>query len=209
MSKEVDKTILNIQIEFSPWLVGDGIYPMLSVGDQYKFSFEMYPRSLGILGSPSFCYLKNIKFSVYEFTASVTGYFNNMLIAEVNGFVIYICHIHAKRVTKYKIGDLIKGEGELMFGHGSYEMNLNLYKNPPDLFQNFRVERMTAYMDPEANIVEKDERGFITKRKSGEIDESLSEEVNNMEVHVNFGKTYFYLIYLTKIIEESPVAFID
>jgi hypothetical protein len=140
---------------FETWHLGDGNYPPLSVGELANLSFELSPDEVESADAEAQCFFHHRGHAIYEFTGNVIrvyggeGSNTRLVVIESDGFRFYI---NSMKAARFKLGNLIRGRGALLFDHYLWVEYLSDYLDPPDLFYTLRVIDIVRYKLPDRFI---------------------------------------------------------
>ncbi|MDH3974549.1 MAG: hypothetical protein OEV42_09765 [Deltaproteobacteria bacterium] len=169
---------------FESWHIGDGNYPPLKTGDKVNLSFELEERGIKTITETNEYFMRSQGNADYEFSGIVLrnyGQENNeyILVVDTGGFKFYIC---SNKVSEFKAGDQVAGEGTLLLDHYIWVEFLNDYKNPPDLFYNLTVDQIRKVKIPEKFIYRhKNGKSMPTRVDMNEANDIEIEELKTME----------------------------
>ena len=144
---------------FKSWHLGDGNYPLFSKGMMVNLSFEMGVQSIEAAPPASSDSFVHEGSGLYRFSGRVIRQYDidgtNLCIIEVSNFRFYAC---GQEVRNLAAGTTVRGTGMLALDHYLWVEYLDKYEDPPNLFYDLRVERLTEVQMPER---------FITRHAQG------------------------------------------
>lgn len=148
---------------FETWHLGDGNYPPLGVGELVNLSFELQSDELQRPDAAALLECRHLGEARYQFVGSVLRVYGDgtngdrIVLVEAGQFRFYIYNAKANEFSQ---GDLISGNGTLLFDHYIWVEFLSSYPEPPNLFYTLRVNQIWRYRIPER---------FITRSAHGVV----------------------------------------
>lgn len=173
---------MEISSIFESWLIGDGAYPMLSIDDEVNLSFEVQFSKIKKSDNQNLLF-KHISFAEYKICAKVIRRYDNdgnpLFVFDARLLKFYSLNIEIKDL---KDGDFITGKGTLLFDHYIWVENLDSYNNPPNLFYNFKVNKILKAKMPEQFISRHSKgKALPTMAALLELPQSNIEEISAMK----------------------------
>jgi len=192
---------------FEEWYLGDGTYPPLSRGEKVNLSFYIPTNDFKISDNHE-SYFIQIKDSDYSFSGQVIrNYKENdgqLIIVDTGRFKFYM-EIPKKKLS-LTVGQFICGSGPLLIDYYAWVENLRNYENHPDLFYNFKVDKIRKVQIPEKFIYRNDKAmSYPSSLSPKDYSENDILEIEDMDG--DNGNTSFYLLNLETINEQVPKTF--
>jgi hypothetical protein len=202
-----DWLMIKICATFEEWFLGDGTYPPLTQGQKVNLSFYINPTELRSTNRTDFEF-KQDRYSDYTYCGRVLKTYQtreNSEISVVDCGQFTFC-IEGKDKT-LKEGEFVDGKGMLLLDYYMWAENVAQFEDAPNIFYNFRVDKIRRVKIPERFIV-KDEISIShpTSLSPGKYsDHDMSEITDMAEDH---NHTSFYLLDLNPIDEIIKKTFI-
>lgn len=199
--------MIDLCVIFEEWHLGDGTYPPLHRGEKVNLSFYIPTNDFKIADKQE-SYFIQIKDSDYSFCGQVIrNYKENdrqLIIVDTGTFKFYM-EIPGKKLS-LTVGQFICGSGPLLIDYYAWVENLRNYKNRPDLFYNFKVDKIRKVQIPEKFIYRNDKAmSYPSSLSSKDYSENDMLEIEDMDR--DNGNTSFYLLDLKTINEQVPKTF--
>jgi len=135
---EYEKMMVSLCATFEGWLIFDGDYPPLAKGQKVNLSFKMFCRDYEITGEELFVF-EQIKHSEYKFSGKIIYKYYEKIVVDTLYFKFYI-EINRDNTENIRVGQFIKGIGNIHVDYYGWVLNLKRYENPPNIFYNLAVE---------------------------------------------------------------------
>ena len=199
----------NICVIFEEWHLPDGNYPPFHKEQKVNLSFYLNEYEWKITDEGN-CFFNQIKHCEYEFCGEIIGNYYTinqesiLIIVDTGTLRFYV------ELDQYKgeslIGKYVYGKGELLLDYYIWVGYLKEYKDPPDIFYNFKVDRIRKIKIPE-KFIYRHERGFSapTSLSVDDYDYDDMIEINKMEDR-NEG-VMFFLVDLKPIDDQVPKTY--
>jgi hypothetical protein len=170
---------------FESWHIGDGNYPPLRRGMDVNLSFQIEAQTIGEAVSPHEpLALEHSGNAEYRFVADVIrnyprGDWGAIAVLTTGEFRFYI---ESREVRNLTIGTRVRGTGTLLLDYYVWVEFLRDYADPPELFYDLRVTRITKVRIPE-RFVARYEKGKSLPTRVGPADLQPDdyEELETME----------------------------
>jgi len=151
---------MHLTATFEPWTIGDGTYPELSVGDRYRFAFEMQLSRGRVERSEAPLQLRGLGLGEYEACGIVLRRYgssrNPIIVVDSGELRCYLVDpFHEAAALQEGQKALIKGT--LSLDHYQWQENWRTFPDAPDLFYAMQVERIRRVTVP-SRFVHRDER---------------------------------------------------
>lgn len=198
----------NLCVTFEEWYLGDGTYPPLTKGQNVNLAFYIQPYEKTFVTSSKYL-LRQLKNSDYEFSGKIIRDFqdsdNRVIVVETKQLLFYIEISDIE--TKALEGQFISGKGQLLIDYYIWAEYFCNYENAPDLFYNFKIDKIRKVKIPE-KFIHRHDNGFSspTSLATNDYNENDTEEIEDM--NDKKSDTSFFLLDLKAINEKIERTFI-
>ena len=189
----------NLCVTFEEWHIGDGTYPPLSKGQHVNLAFYIQPYEKTYTANSNYL-LRPLKNSDYEFGGKIIRDYhdsdNRIIVVDTNSYLFYI--EIADTDTANLEGQFVFGKGQLLIDYYIWAEYLCNYKNAPDLFYDFKVDKIRKVNIPE-KFIHRHNSGFSAPTSLSPNDYGADdiEEIEDMNDQKN--DTSFFLLDLNPI----------
>lgn len=200
--------MIKICATFEEWYLGDGTYPPLTVGQKVNLSFYVNPTELKSTNRTDFEFHQN-QYSDYRYCGRVIRTYKSEENSDINlidcgQFRFYI--EGNPKIQKLKEGQFIEGQGTLLLDYYMWVENLADYKDAPNIFYNFQVDRIIKVKIPEKFISRNgNSMSYPSSLQPTDYSNNDIFEINDMRD--DDGHTSFYLLDLNPINEQIEKTF--
>jgi hypothetical protein len=194
----------NICATFETWYIGEGTNSPFHKGQKVNLSFYVKPEKIRKSVKKEF-YLQQTKYSDYLFCGEVICRYTeknlSLLVINTGYYKFFIERYRGK--SSPSPGQFVKGKGQIILDYFIWAETLQKIDNAPDIYYNFKIDRILQVSVPERFKFENDEIAFSpTSIDSSEYTDDDVVEVQDM----NDENGDFYLLELKQINEEIPVT---
>ena len=192
---------------FEEWYLGDGTYPPLYRGEKVNLSFYISTNDCKISDKQEFYFIQ-IKDSDYSFSGRVIrNYKENdgqLIIVDTGTFKFYM-EIPREKLS-LAVGQFICGSGPLLIDYYAWVENLRNYENHPDLFYNFKVDKIRKVQIPE-KFISRNDKAMAYPSSLSPKDYSENDILEIEDMDGDNSNTSFYLLNLKTTNEQIPKTF--
>ncbi len=137
---------------FESWLLGDGTYPPLHVGQEVNLSFELKPREAAEASPSEPLFLREEGAAQYEFCAEVVWKQDEdeaIAVVSAGNCSFFVEGLSAQTLH---VGMRVRGVGTVLVDYYIWVENVDGYPGAPDLFRSFHVISIQLATIPERFI---------------------------------------------------------
>jgi hypothetical protein len=185
---------MELTVVFESWLVPDGKYPPLVVGDEIRIALEVAPSALETADASVPLGYQSCGDGEYTLCACVLrvyhGDFGSSAAFDAGGLRFYVTNFTGKFLRE---GEHVQITGTLLVDQYAWSEDVGTAPDAPDLFHNFRVRRIRQVRLPE-RFVARHARGKTHPARLGPADYGPEDvyEVDSM-VGASFDEEFYLL----------------